>query len=786
MSSHDPRSIPRIGARRLARGEGQYLGDIPVPDALDVAFIRSPVAHAEIRAVNLDGVRNARGVVAVYASEQLDSLGAEAMPVGWIVNGQRRTETPLLARDRALYAGEPIAMVVAESRYLAEDACELAELDLEPLPAVLDLEQSLAAGAPLLHPEWGDNLLARQLIDAGDTTAQFDAAEVTVRRRFELPRQTGMPMECRGALARYDRSADEVVVFSSSQSPHHAAQHLAKALGRDERSVRVITPDVGGSFGVKDHACLEEAVVAMAAIDLGRPVRWIQDRREHIVAGVHSRGQLYDLELAADSDGRIRAIRGRLLYDAGATSGNHGAGTAVYSTLVLPGLYLVENYRIELLAVVTNAPPSAAYRGYGAPEATFAMEGLLDALAYKLGLTPHEVRRRNLIPRERFPYRSVTGLQYDSGDPRRALDRALELSEAAPAPRAGRRRGIGVGMFILLGGFGPSRAAVDAGMTFGGYETARVRMDSDAHVTVSIGMPTQGQGVETALAQTAAFELGIDPSLHVRMDSSDTARVPFSPVGAIASRGAAVGAAAVSAAAGRLADQLRRMAGELLHVASDQVTLRDGAAVSQDGSSVALTHVAAAIRRGELRLEGAETALEGSATVDPAAETFSYGAHVAVADVDASTGRVELVYYAAVSDCGRLINPAIVRGQVEGGIVQGIGGALMEEIRLNSAGIPETETLFDYLLPVASDIPPLAIELMETPSSVTPTGARGAGEIGIIGAGAAIAGAIASAFDGLVQPDRLPLTPPRLRALLNGSATREPSVCAGACSGQSD
>jgi carbon-monoxide dehydrogenase large subunit len=320
-------------------------------------------------------------------------------------------------------------------------------------------------------------------------------------------------------------------------------------------------------------------------------------------------------------------------------------------------------------------------------------------------------------------------------------------------------------MFVLLGGFGPSRAALDAGMTFGGYETARVRMDSDAHVTVSIGMPTQGQGVETALAQTAAIELGLDPAVHVRMDSSDTGRVPFSPVGAIASRGAAVGGAAVSAAARRLADQLRRMAGEMLIVPPDRVTLRDGEATAPDGSSVALTRVAEAVRRGELRLDADETMLEGSATVDPAGETFSYGAHVAVADVDAATGCVELVHYAAVSDCGRLINPAIVHGQVEGGIVQGIGGALMEEIRLRPDGVPETETMFDYLVPSAPDIPPLAIELIETPSSVTPTGARGAGEIGIIGPGAAIANAITSAIGGSVQADRLPLTPPRVRAL---------------------
>jgi aerobic carbon-monoxide dehydrogenase large subunit len=775
MSHLDPRSIRRIGARRLARGEGRYVDDVEAPDALHAVFVRSPMAHAIVRGVHLDAARHAEGVLAIYGPDDLASLGARPLPIGWTVLGQRAGAIPLLATDRVRYVGEAIAMIVATDRYLAEDASELVDLDLEPLPAVLDLEFAIGPGASVLHPEWGDNILARQLIDTGDVDAQFAAADVTVDGHFEVARQSGVPMECRGALARYDSTAGEVVVITSSQSPHHAAECLTEAVGHDVYSVRVIAPDVGGSFGVKDHACVEEAVVALAAIDLDRPVRWTQDRRENLIAGVHSRGQCYDLELAADDDGHIRAVRGRLLYDAGARSGNHGAGTAVYSSLMLPGPYAFQSYRLEMLAVVTNAPPSAAYRGYGAPEAAFAMEGLIDTLAYRLGLDPAEVRRRNLIRPDCYPYRSASGLEYDIAHHRRALDRALELADGAPRPRPGSLRGMGIGMFLLMGGFGPSRAALDVGSSFGGYETAHVRMDGSAQVRLSIGMPTQGQGVETALAQIAAAELGVDPANDIRMDSSDTGRVPYSPVGAIASRGAAVGGAAVAAAARRLAAQLRRMAGEMLAVAPDDVELREGRAVRPDGQAITLSGVAAAIRRGELRLGEAETALEASATVDPTADTFSYGAHVAIADVDPSTGSVSLVRYAAVSDCGRLINPAIVHGQVEGGIVQGIGGALMEEIAFTDDGAPTAATLFDYVLPTAYDIPPLAIELFETPSPVTPTGARGAGEIGIIGPGAAIAGAVTAAFGGRVHARRLPLTPPRVRALAIAASTgREP------------
>jgi carbon-monoxide dehydrogenase large subunit len=771
MSARDPRSIPRLGSRRLARGEGGYLADLPAGDALHAAFVRSPSAHATLVDVELAAARIAPGVVAVYTARDLARLGAGTLPVGWTVIGQRPSRTPLLADGRVRYVGEPVALVVADSRQHAEDGVMLAQFTLEPLP-VIDVEAALADDAPLLYPEWGDNVLARQLIDTGDVDATFMTAPVTVAGRYVIARQTGLPMECRGVLVRPDPLTGELVVISSSQSPHHAAEHIAEALGRDQSSVRVIAPDVGGSFGVKDHAAAEEVAVAVAAIDLGQPVRWLQNRRENLIAGVHSRGKTFDLELAADDDGRLLGLRGRLLYDAGARSGNHGAGTAVYASLILPGPYVLERYRLEMLAVVTNAPPSAAYRGYGSPEATFAMEGMMDRLSHHLGICPAEVRRRNLIAPTQYPYRTATGLTYDAAEPQRALDRALELAADAPNPRPGWRRGVGVGMVVLMGGFGPTRAALSAGMAFGGYETARVRMNRDAHVTVSIGMPTQGQGIETALAQTAASELGIDPMTHVQLDSADTGRVPYSPVGAIASRGAAVGGAAVTAAARRLAGQLLRMAGSLLDTDPDILVLADGRAAAPDGRSVMLGTVAAAIQHGHLTLAADETALEASATVDPTAETFSYGAHVAVADVDPGTGAVALVRYVAVSDCGRLINPAIVQGQVEGGIVQGIGGALMEEIRFTDDGQPLSTNMFDYLVPTAADVPPLVTELFETPSPITTTGARGAGEIGIIGPGAAVAGAVTAAFEGRVNADRLPLTPPRVRALARRASTR--------------
>ena len=767
----DARDIPRLGAERLASGRGAYLADLPADGAREAAFVRSPVAHARLRGVDATAALALPGVDLVATHADLAALGGRAVPVGWVVPGQRVAARELLAADRVRFVGDPVAVVVAATRALAEDAAARVVLDLEPLPAVVDAEAAAAPGAPLLYPEWGDNVLAQQSVARGDADAAVDGADVVIAERFALGRQTGVPLETRGALVDYDEAADTLTVTSSSQSPHHAAEAIAAALGRPAGDVRVIVPDVGGSFGIKDHACVEEVALCALAPALGRPVRWIEDRLESLTAGVHSREQRYELELGATADGRILGLRGRLLLDAGATSGNHGIGTAVYSAAVLPGPYRFEHYRLDVTAVVTNKSPAAAYRGYGAPEAAFAMEGLLDRLADACGLEPAEVRRRNLFAPDELPGLSASGCSYDSADHPRVLRMALELAAgaartAAPTPEGERLRGVGIACFVLMGGFGPSRAAIDAGMTFGGHESAVVRLDADGGVTLSIGMPTQGQGIETALAQVCAEALGLDPRRDVRLVSQDTATTPYSPVGAIASRGAAVGGSAVALAARTLAGHVRARAAERLGIEPAAVALRAGAAAAAAGGE--------AIALADLAQDGPP--LEGRATVDPAAETFSYGAHVAVVDVDPGTGAVELVRYAAVSDCGTQINPAIVRGQVEGGVVQGIGGALMEELRFAPDGQPLTQTLFEYAIPTAADVPRVDTAFLETPTDRTATGARGGGEIGIIGPGAAIAGAVWNAIGGSVAPTALPLTPERVRALVRARDAAAPGA----------
>jgi aerobic carbon-monoxide dehydrogenase large subunit len=788
----EPRSIRRIGARRLVEGRGRYADDLSVPGALHVVFVRSPHPHARVRGIDAAGAQSLEGIVGVFTLADLLRMGARQLPIGWAVPGQHGRANDLLAADRVRYVGDPVAAVVGEDPYVAEDGAAAMAIDYEPLPAVLDVEHALRIGAPLLHPDWGENVIASVHVGSGDVRSRFAAAKVVVRERFHLGRAIGMPLEPRGAVASIDPWTDEIVLRSSTQAPHHARQYIAEATGRLERTIRVVAPDVGGSFGVKDHACAEEVVVCLLAAFLRRPVKWIEDRREHLAAGVHSREQVLEVELAGRADGSFEALRGELWLDAGAYCGNHGIGTALYTASVLPGPYRIGAYSLQVTGVVTNKAPSAAYRGYGAPEATFVMEGLVDRFAEAVRRDPAEIRRQNFVPPDAFPYRSASGCTYDPMDYREIFDRALATADYAglrrnspeedpedpvdPADPEGpedpeERSGVGVACSMLMGGFGPSRAAVEAGMDFGGYETVQVRMDRDGKAEVLTGMSGQGQGIETALAQICADSLGLDPVADVAVTSGDTARTPFSPVGAIASRGAAVGGEAVRRAADEVAQGLRRVAAEMLGAQEDEVRLAAGRArVKGTGASVAVPDVAARARLGSAHGDPVEVPLEAVATYEPAAETYSFAVHVAAVRVNPRTGVVRIRRYVTVSDAGRLINPGFVAGQIEGGVMQGIGGALFEEAAYDEDGRFLTPTLFEYLIPTMMDAPEVEVELVETPTPLTLTGARGAGELGVIAPAAALANAIADALGpGARRPWETPLTPYRVWLLASAS-----------------
>jgi aerobic carbon-monoxide dehydrogenase large subunit len=773
----DARSIPRLQSRRLVQGGGIYVGDVSVPGALHAMFVRSPFPFAKISAIDDRAARALPGVHGCFTLTDLRAMGAGTLLVGWVLPGQHAIDNELLAGDVARYVGDPIAVVVADTLAIAQDAAELVAVEYEPLEAVADVDRAREANAPLLHPSWGDNVMARTTIEHGDPDAAFSAAAVVVADRFRVARCAAMPMEPCGAVASYDRFADVVTLVTSTQSPHHVRSDLAACLGRPEASIRVIAPDVGGSFGAKDHAIAPEAIVCLLALHLGRPVRWTEQRSEHVASTGHSRGQFIDIELAADADGRVLAMRGTIAFDAGAYASSHGIGTAIYSAMYLPGAYRFQDYRVEAIGVMTNKAPSGAYRGYGGPEAAFVTESLMDALARELGLDPVEVRRRNLLGPQDFPYRSASGCEYDVADPGRLLDMALDAAgyeafrneHRAPASCDDDTcEGIGVAVSLLMGGFGPSRQAVDAGMRYGGYETAIVRLDADGRATVFTGMPTQGQGIDTSLAQACASQLGLDPTSDVTVVAGDTALTPFSPVGPIASRGAVVGGSAVDRAAGQVAATLRSAAAALLEAQPDDIELVDGRVQIRGAPEhgLSLAHVAGMVRRGQLTDWGVEPVLEAVAAFDPPELTYSYTAHVAQARVDRATGRVDVLRYVTASDCGTLLNPAIVRGQIEGGAIQGIGGALMEEIAYGADGGLLTGSLLDYGAPSAPECPEIVTLLMETPTPRNSRGIRGAGEIGIVAPAAAIANAVADALGPTAPaPREIPMTLPRVAAL---------------------
>jgi carbon-monoxide dehydrogenase large subunit len=749
---------------------------------LHAAFTRSVWPHARIRAVDPGPALAVPGVQAVFSLPDLERMGAGKLPVGWVLPGQHAVSNDVLARDRVRYVGEPVAVVVGDSEAAVEEGADAVFVDYAPLTAVTDVDQALAPGAPLLHPEWGENVMARLAVETGDVAAAFAEAAVIVTDRFHVGRTACAPMEGRGAVASYDRFRDEITLVSSTQCPHHVRADLAACLGRPEGSIRVVAPDVGGSFGAKDNASGPEAVLCLLATQLGRPLRWIEGRGEQLAATGHSREQVLEIELAADGHGVVLAVRGRILLDAGAYSTIHGIGTAIYALQLLPGPYRIESLKVEALGVMTNKAPSGAYRGYGAPEAAFVIEGLMDRLARRLRVDPAEIRRRNLLSRAAFPYRTATGLVYDECDLPRLLDRALERSgydeyrrEPGGAHRNGpAREGMGIACCVLMGGFGPSLAAHGAGMHYGGYETAAVRMDADGRATVYTGLPTQGQGLDAALAQICAARLGLDPARDVRVVAGDTAITPYSPVGPIASRGAAVGGSAVRRAADAVAADLERAASIMLEAPPSAIGLTDGRAVVRGapGQGLPLAAIASAVKRGSLQDQGVDPTLEAVCSFEPPDQTYSFAIHVARVLLDPETGLVTVRRYYAISDCGTLINPAVVEGQIVGGIVQGIGGALTEEAAYSAEGQPLAATAMDYLVPTAVEAPHIEAEFTETPTPRTATGARGAGELGIIGPAAAIAGAIADALGpDVAAPARTPMTPERVWRLLAASRT---------------
>ncbi|MCC6174495.1 MAG: xanthine dehydrogenase family protein [Chloroflexi bacterium] len=747
--------IRRFEDPRLLAGQGSYLEDLQQPSMLHAAFVRSPYAHATIRNVPTAAGMVA-GVVAVFTAADFD---LPATPTVIPHPAYRPCSQPPLARECVRFVGEPIAVVVATDRYAAEDgaAAISAELDLEPLDVVPNAEAALAPGAPILHPELGENLAGVWDVSVGEPDRAFAEAAHVVRGRFSVQRYTGMPIETRGVLASVEPISGRYLIWSSTQWPHTVRTALAEALGVPEHRIRVIAPDLGGGFGVKQDIYPEEIVLPLVAERAGRPVRWIETRREHFTGTAHSREQDHDVELALDERGMVLGLRVVITADLGAYTRGLGVLCPSITAGSFLGPYRIRNYQASVRCALTNKAPAGAYRGAGGPEAVFALERAMDTAARTLLLDPAEIRRRNFIRPDEFPWQTGLGTAqlpviYDSGAYEAGLDRALELfdyrgwRERQVVARAeGRYVGIGVASYVLLGGLGP-------------YESAEVRVDPSGDVVVVTGALPHGQGTNTALAQIVADALQTTPD-HVSFAHGDTDRIPYG-VGTYASRNAVVAGSAVAVATAQIRAKALRLAAHLLEAAESDLEVVDGAVQVQGLSERRLTlgELAEAANPEKPLPEGMEPDLAARHYFRAPLPTFSSGTQIAVVEVDGETGRVTILDYVSVNDAGPRINPTIVDGQIQGGIAQGIGGALYEEIVYDEQA-QILDTFQDYAIPRATDIPDVRQDHLETPSPLNPLGVKGLGEGGTLAPPAVLAAAVEDALEPLgVRVTRTPLT----------------------------
>ncbi|MER5390276.1 xanthine dehydrogenase family protein molybdopterin-binding subunit [Saccharopolyspora sp. NPDC002686] len=767
--------VPRVEDDRLVAGRGRFLADVVLPGMVEAAFVRSELPHAMVRGVDTSAALESDGVHAAISGPEL-GIG----PVPDLVQWVRPVRHFPLARDRVRYVGCPLAVVVADDRYLAEDAAELVDVDLEPLPAVDDVDVALAPDAPLLYPEWGDN---RLLSMAPENPAVDEAFRrfPTISGTYTIDRCTAAPMEPRGVVAEY--RDDRLTVWTSTQAAHLVRTMLADVLGMVERDIRVITPDVGGGFGQKNTIYPEEYLVPWLAMRLRRPVRWVEDRHEHLLTSCHARDMRIELSAAVRDDGTIAALRGRIRTDLGSGETFPGGfGPSVVAVGSLCGPYRIPHQCVAVEGVVTNKTPLGGYRGYGMPEGTFAIERLVDKIGRERGIDPLELRRRMILAPDDLPYETAAGARIDSGSHREAFERAVELGEQLLAEERQRTPDahLGVGYATYVEGVAASAFAVTGIRS--GQDSADLRFDPDGGVTVAVGISAMGQGSHTMVATLVAEELGL-PIDQVRVVMGDTDTAPFG-LGSFASRSAVVAGGAIAQAAEVLRRKGTEIAAHLLEASPDDLELADGGfqVRGSPGSSVPWSQVArvALTRTFELP-PGTDPGLDARASYEPpgmdhaprpdgkmnASANYTNSTHAAVVEVDPGTGVVRVRRYAVVHDCGQIINPLTVAGQIHGGVAQGIGGVLHEQLPYED-GQPLATTFVDYVLPTACEIPDITTEELCSPAPEIPFGIKGAGEAGIIGPPAAIARAVEHALEplGVADVDTTPLTPSAVRRLI--------------------
>ncbi|GAC1382540.1 MAG: xanthine dehydrogenase family protein molybdopterin-binding subunit [Ktedonobacteraceae bacterium] len=788
--------VQRLEDPRLLRGKGTYVDDIDLPNMLHAAVLRSPHARAHIVHINVSAARELSGVHLVLTAADLgEVLEPSPLLVPHHALTQPRTQLPL-ALDEVRYVGEAVAFVVAESRYVAEDALELIDVEYEPLPVVHNLEVASAEDALLVHSDVPDNIAAHFVQTVGDPDSVFSSAPHIIRERLVMERGAAMPMECRGVLARWEFHEGTLTCWISTQGPIPIRNGLAAIFHLPEHKVRVIAPDVGGGFGTKIMLFYpEEILTPFAAIQLGRPVKWIEDRRENFISSNQERGQTHEVEYAFDDQGILLAVRDTFLHDTGAYT-PYGIIVPIITACSLPGPYRLRNYYSEFTVLYTNKVPVSPYRGAGRPHAVFVMERIMDRMARELNLDRLEIRSRNFISPDEFPwdvglvYQDGGPTLYDSGDYQAGLDKLKTLLNYENFPRMqaearqeGRYLGLGVGYYV-------------EGTSIGPYEGANVRVESDGRVFASTGVTSQGQAHATTFAQIVADQLGVHPK-DVLLTEGDS-QAFYWGVGTFASRAATVAGAAMHLAAAKVREKAIQIAADLFEASTEDIELVDGKVFVKDAPQHVLTLGQIAISANPLRYAYGENArklmsmrlagprpgpalqakygapgLEATEFYSPAHGSFASGVHGAIIEVDPATGMVSFVKYAAVHDCGRVINPVVVEGQVHGGIAQGIGGAFFERLVYNEDGQIINASFMDYLIPTASEIPSIAVGHVETASPLSPLGMKGAGEAGVIPVSALFASAIDDALSPFeIRVREMPLHPRRIFELLQEAQSR--------------
>ena len=769
-------SLLRKEDDRHLRGRGEFVADIRLPGTQEVVFLRSPHAHARIRGITVPPEARGR----VFTAADLPRMG----PIRIVTQaaGAKSPAWPPLATDKVRYVGDAIAACVAPTRAEAEDLAASVTVDYEVLEAVVDAPAALRGGA-LVHEYWGDNLYLERSIDAGDIEAAARDADITVTREYRMNRQSGSPLEGRAVLACRDHRLDEIVVYASTQTPHTVRVAIGEILGIEARCLRIVAPDVGGGFGPKARLYPEEIILAALALELDHPVRWIEDRTEHLLTAAHTRDHHYKLTAYADRRGKILGIDTEIIVDAGAyglwPQGPYQEANMAARTL--PGPYTLANYRARFLTVATNKAPLGPYRGVGRPGACFAIERTIDEVARAVGRDPAEVRIENMIPAASMPFTSVTEMRYDTGDYPASVRLCADLLNQ-PQIRARQRQGEPDGRLIGIGYASFTEQTAHRAAEFAsrgasiipGFESCTARVLPDGSLVLMVGIQSHGQGLETALAQVACQELGINPS-HVSVRHGDTESTAFG-FGTFASRSMVMSGGAVARASRMLRAKIEQIGAHLLQCEPGEVRCAEGAVVGPQGRSVTIGEVAqvAHLRMHELP-PGVEPLLDATATYEPGISTgvFSYATHGAVVAVDPETGAVELLDFAVAEDCGTMVNPMLVEGQIRGGVVQGIGTALWEEIPYDEAGQPLAATLLDYHMPGAFELPPIKIGHLHTPASATEYGMKGMGEGGAVAPPAAIANAVRDALAAIdAEVNETPVTSERVLAAIKKARGR--------------